>query len=143
MSNGGRMLEMWGLSVAVVAALATPGRAEDATDAVVRGVITVDGTAAAGEAQITFLADGSVAGSTGCNRFRGRAAQPEDRLLLDGPLAGTRMACDSALMQQEDAILSILAAGPRVGYSLLRDEVTLSAEDGRTLVLGPRGPAVQ
>ena len=50
---------------------------------------------------------------------------------------------DGALMQQEVAILSILAAGPRVGYSLLRDEVTLSAEDGRTLVLGPRRPADQ
>jgi putative lipoprotein len=49
---------------------------------------------------IGFLPDGSVAGDSGCNRFKG-SYQAMGPALQFGPLAGTRRACPEALMHQE------------------------------------------
>jgi heat shock protein HslJ len=67
--------------------------------------VATDGQAAS----IAFTLDGKVSGSTGCNRFMGGFALTGETLTF-GPLAGTRMACPEALMQQESRMFELLAA---------------------------------
>ncbi|MCH5376977.1 MAG: META domain-containing protein, partial [Planctomycetes bacterium] len=63
----------------------------------------VDGDVAIGETEITFGPDGSVTGTTGCNRFNGQGAMRDGVLVIGEPLATTRMACPGgALSSQED-----------------------------------------
>jgi heat shock protein HslJ len=69
----------------------------------------VNGEPTVGETAITFGRDGSVSGSTGCNRFTGRGVMDGATLVIEGPLATTRMACPGeALTTQEDRILAAL-----------------------------------
>lgn len=46
-------------------------------------------------------ADGKVTGTGGCNRYMGTATVRGDAITL-GPMAGTRMACTPAVMDQEN-----------------------------------------
>lgn len=55
-----------------------------------------------------FLADGRLAGSTGCNRIIG-AYRTEDAQLTLTPAGTTMMACSEALMVQESKLLDLLA----------------------------------
>ncbi len=56
---------------------------------------------------LEISADGVVTGSGGCNRLRGQAAISGARLIF-GAIAGTRMACPPAIMDQESKFLSAL-----------------------------------
>jgi putative lipoprotein len=58
------------------------------------------------------LADGRVAGSSGCNRFTGKGTLSGGKVEI-GLLATTRMACPPAVMNQEDKFLKALAASRR------------------------------
>ena len=60
-------------------------------------------------ATLLFLADGRLAGSTGCNRLIGSYRSSETALSLQTPGA-TRMACAPALMHQEQRLLELLPA---------------------------------
>jgi len=53
---------------------------------------------------------GKVTGSAGCNRyFGGYTSGPEDRLVLDGKMGSTQMACAQAIASQEHRYLILLA----------------------------------
>lgn len=58
---------------------------------------------------IEIAADGTVSGSGGCNRFHGKATIEGERIQF-GPLAGTRMACTPAAMDQEHKFHQALSA---------------------------------
>lgn len=49
---------------------------------------------------LQFMEQGGVAGDTGCNRYRG-SAEISGTNISFGPMAGTRKACASSLMDQE------------------------------------------
>lgn len=81
--------------------------------------------------RITF-AEGTVAGDAGCNSFRGQYVA-EGRSLTVGPLASTKKMClDSAVMAQEQALLTALA--DTAGYRLEGSRLTLLRPDGGTSV---------
>lgn len=57
----------------------------------------------------TIAFEGStVSGSDGCNDFTGSYDISSGNMIEIGPLASTRKACDPAVMEQADIILSIL-----------------------------------
>jgi heat shock protein HslJ len=61
-----------------------------------------------GSPWLRFAKDGSIAGTTGCNRFFGRFEGTAPTLTV-GPLATTRMACDAPAAAQEQALLRVLS----------------------------------
>jgi heat shock protein HslJ len=64
--------------------------------------------AVVGAPRLRLAADGSLSGTTGCNRFVGRYELAGTALTI-GPLATTRMACDEPATRQEHALLRVLA----------------------------------
>jgi heat shock protein HslJ len=58
-------------------------------------------------------ADGTLQASYGCNSGEGTATIINGRLVVSG-LSRTAMGCDPALMQQDDAIVAMLLAGPTI-----------------------------
>jgi len=98
---------------------------------------TVDGDPAVGETEISFGADGSISGTTGCNRFNGRGAMDDGALVIDGPLATTRMACPGeAMTMQEDRILAALQGRLSIAFDPFSQSLQLVNEDaGVTLRL--------
>lgn len=77
-------------------------------------------------ASLAFTED-SVAGTTGCNSFRGSLRLAEQTLTF-GPLATTRMACEPPRMDQEMRFLGALAATRR--FERRGDALTFLGEDG-------------
>ncbi|WP_322994156.1 META domain-containing protein [Castellaniella sp.] len=57
--------------------------------------------------EMTLESDGRISGSGGCNRIMGQGKLDGETLTI-GPLAGTRMACPPAVMEQEDRFLKTL-----------------------------------
>ena len=57
---------------------------------------------------LQFLEQGTVAGDTGCNRYRG-SAEISGASISFGPMAGTRKACVPALMDQEKRFYQTIA----------------------------------
>jgi heat shock protein HslJ len=64
--------------------------------------------AVVGAPRLRLAADGSLSGTTGCNRFVGRYELAGTALTI-GPLATTRMACDEPVTRQEHALLRVLS----------------------------------
>ncbi|MCU0984370.1 MAG: META domain-containing protein [Acetobacteraceae bacterium] len=87
-------------------------------------------------ASLEIGADGAVSGSTGCNRFRGRAEIGTGTLTFS-PLATTRMACPGPAMEQERRFLEALAASRR--YRVEAGMLTLLGADGGALARFRRG----
>lgn len=72
-------------------------------------IVSVNGAPAIGQPKIALGADGTMAGNTGCNSFTGSARFENAMLVVEAPLAVTRMACpDDGLARQEAAILQLL-----------------------------------
>ena len=89
-------------------------------------IVEVAGFAVEGDAEMGFRPDGSLYGSTGCNRFQGEVSFEGNRVDLAGPLAVTRMACLGArLDSQERDILQTLESGPTLRFDPLADEMLL------------------
>ena len=57
--------------------------------------------------ELTLESDGQISGSGGCNRIMGQGKLEGDSLTI-GPLAGTRMACPPAVMEQEARFMKAL-----------------------------------
>lgn len=57
---------------------------------------------------IEFTDDGRIVGSTGCNRYFG-SVEIDGSMITMGPLAGTRMACAEALMDQESRFFQAMS----------------------------------
>ena len=104
------------LTLAVIAGIgaSTPGLAQ--TDLTGSTWIAEDimGAGVIDRAQSTLqpLPDGRVAGSGGCNRFTGKGVISGGQVEI-GLLATTRMACPSAVMNQEAKYLKALASSKR------------------------------
>jgi heat shock protein HslJ len=88
-------------------------------------------------ATISFLADGAVAGSTGCNRFMGSGELAPGAVAF-GPLATTMMMCPDPAMVQERRILAAL--GSAATWSIVDDVLRLADRDGATVLEAHRRP---
>jgi heat shock protein HslJ len=62
---------------------------------------------------LVFDGEGRVSGNGGCNRYTGSYTYDDGELTF-GPLAGTKMMCPEAVMDQEDRFLEALDAVDRV-----------------------------
>lgn len=85
---------------------------------------------------LSVTPDGAVSGRAGCNRYAG-TADLDAGVMIFGPLAVTRMACDVRTMELEDAYLAALAEV--TGFVVGGDGgLWLNREDGSVAVcLGP------
>jgi putative lipoprotein len=77
------------------------------------------------KSRLEVLAEGRISGNSGCNSFGG-AGQLRDGAVKIGMLAGTRMACPPAIMDQERKFLAALGKAVRYeatsnGRLVLRD----------------------
>jgi heat shock protein HslJ len=81
-------------------------------------------------ATATFI-DGSVAGSTGCNRYHARCRVDEDRLAVE-TIAMTMMACDPERSAVERAFMSALEAA--VTYAVASDTLDMADASGRVVL---------
>jgi heat shock protein HslJ len=81
---------------------------------------------------VRFDVDGTVTGTTGCNRYAGRYTLDGDELALS-PLATTRMMCADDVMEQEMAYLGAL---PWVAAARVVDaDLLLTDLDGAPVVV--------
>lgn len=80
-------------------------------------------------APITASFDGEVvAGSAGCNQYNGGYVVDGLAIALEGPIAATRMACETAIMDQETTYLAALAGATR--FSMSGDTLTIETGSG-------------
>lgn len=75
--------------------------------------------------------DGRVSGSSGCNRFQGPFTL-EGGVLQIGPLATTRMACDEAVMTQEQEFLRALESAAK--WDIVRGMLDVHRADGERVL---------
>ena len=94
--------------------------------------ITVDGTAreVLGPVKIAVTAD-TISVMTPCNGMSGPVTYSESTLTV-GALAATKMACEPALMEQDQVIADALAANPT--WQLSGEQLTLTG--GGTVIAG-------
>jgi heat shock protein HslJ len=78
-----------------------------------------------------FGADGTLTGNDGCNNYNSTYTTDGDKIGI-GPVATTRMACDQAVMDQEQAYL--IALSKAATYTLGKDSLELRDADGALLV---------
>jgi heat shock protein HslJ len=76
--------------------------------------------------------DGSVSGSTGCNRMTGTAQVAGDKVTF-GPLATTRMACEPDIAEIERAVLNVLSG--ETTFTVDGDRARVMQADGDGLGL--------
>lgn len=84
---------------------------------------------------VVSFEDGMILIEAGCNSQRGGFEIDEDGSLVAGQLAATMMACDEALMAQDQLLAEIVADGPTV--TLDEDQMTLTT-DSTTVALTER-----
>lgn len=87
------------------------------------------GVVAGSEPQINFAEDGTINGTTGCNRFFGRYTQDGGALQISGT-GMTRMACMAdGVMEQETAFAAILQGTAQLDTEA-NERITLRGENG-------------
>jgi putative lipoprotein len=84
-------------------------------------------------AVIEIATDGKVTGSSGCNRISGRATVAGAQMSF-GPIISTKMACASAIMDQESLFLSALADTRLWRIDETRDKLILVDAHGVTVL---------
>jgi heat shock protein HslJ/uncharacterized protein YraI len=98
-------------------------------------ILSVDGVAAQGTAEMTIGDEGELAGTVGCNRFSGEGRYAEGVLEITRPFAATRMACvDPAIAAQEQAMLSLLQGSVETNYDPYVQELALFGNDHRAVL---------
>ncbi|WP_135506436.1 META domain-containing protein [Roseovarius aestuariivivens] len=123
-------------TVATLALTLTLGQAAQAETREWR-IDTVNGSPAQGEAGLRLSDEGALSGKTGCNGFMGTAFFADGLLLVDEPLATTRMACPGAeVTAQEDAVLRVLSGAVAVAFNPVSGAMTLTKE-GDSMMLVP------
>lgn len=91
---------------------------------------SVSSPVAEGTVTVT-ISDGRLTGKA-CNTFRGDVTAADGGFQA-GPLASTRMACESEeLTAQETTVLTTLQAA--TGYTITGNELTITADDGTGLI---------
>lgn len=100
-------------------------------------VLAVNDQAPVAEAFITFAPDGSVFGTTGCNRFSTRGLFNGNAVLINGPVMMTKMACPgNGVSDQEKAILAGLKGQIDLVFDPFARQLVLSnAKTGVTMRL--------
>lgn len=83
---------------------------------------------------LEFRDDGAVSGSGGCNRFAGRADIEGDAIHF-GPIAGTKMMCPPASMDQEMKFFAALAQAASWRIDQQTRKLTLFDAENRALVV--------
>ncbi len=78
--------------------------------------------------RIEFTGD-RISGRAGCNRFNGTYSRRDDRTIVVGALATTRMACPEPQMEHERAVLEMFTLPVRLSYSV-PGTITLGNELG-------------
>jgi putative lipoprotein len=86
------------------------------------------------QSTIEIASDGKITGSSGCNRFSGKAAITGDKISC-GPLAATKMACAPAVMDQENKFLRALADARRWMIDEKRGKLILFDAGNREILL--------
>lgn len=84
------------------------------------------------------FADGRISARAGCNTVFGGYAVRVGRLVVDGPLASTLMACSPELSAQDEWLAGFLASGPAV--ALDGDVLRLSDEEVVLVLVPERTP---
>jgi heat shock protein HslJ len=79
------------------------------------------------------FSDGRLSANAGCNTLGAPATIEDGALVPTGPLATTEMACEPALMAQDEWLAALLGAGPTV--RLDGDELTLDGGDAGSITL--------
>lgn len=82
--------------------------------------------------ELTIAADGSVSGSTGCNRMTGSATVTATAITF-APLGVTMMACPEDIADVERQVLTVLDG--EVAYTVDAATMTLRKPDGNGLIL--------
>lgn len=118
----------------------TPDRPVEGTTWIVTSLVTPSAvsTSTALETsapELTIAADGSVTGSTGCNRMTGNA-EVADTTVTFTPMAATMMACPEDVAEIERHVLAVLDG--EVTYTVDADTLTLRKPDGTGLILTAR-----
>jgi heat shock protein HslJ len=80
---------------------------------------------------LSLGAEGKVTGMGGCNRYMGQATLKGDTISF-GPMAGTRMACSPAIMDQENKFHAALETVR--SWSIARGKLLLSDESGNIVL---------
>lgn len=103
------------------------------------GVVSINGEPPVAQAFLAFAPDGSLSGSTGCNRFRMQGIFDAGAVRIDGPAMMTKVACpDGAIDRQEKTILAGLQGRIALEFDPFTQEITLdNAEAGVTMRLAP------
>ena len=76
--------------------------------------------------------DGQVSGSSGCNRFHG-SFKVDGKMLAIGSLATTRMACEEAVMAQEQEFLRALQSAET--WAIVRGMLDVHRGDGERVLM--------
>ncbi|MEW9922295.1 META domain-containing protein [Marimonas sp. MJW-29] len=96
-------------------------------------VMALNGEASVGPATFQVAFDGSFSGTTGCNSFQGKAVFEDGAIVVEGPVAMTKMACPgNRLAAQEDGFGDLLGGRMSVAFNPISDVLTLS--NGETTV---------
>ena len=126
-----------GVELSFEAQVPTPDASLTGTTWVLESLVA-GGTASSGvsstvgtEATLTISDDGTASGSGGCNQFDGALEIDGDRLVLS-EYVETDMACEPAVMDQDDAVLAVLSGGST--WSIDGDVLSLQLDDGSGLV---------
>lgn len=80
-----------------------------------------------------FAADGTVAGSAGCNRYSGTYTVSGGNITFSTQLAMTMMMCEQPVMDQESAYMQAL--GEAKAFAVKGDQLTLFGGDGTGLAV--------
>lgn len=96
-------------------------------------IVGLNGSAPVDAPEVRFSEDGAFSGTTGCNSFQGQARFEGNELLVEGPVATTRMACPGdAMTAQDDMIIAVFSGHMTVSFDPLLDVLRLS--NGETVL---------
>lgn len=103
------------------------------------GVTEINGELPVAQAFFTFMPDGTVSGSTGCNRFSARGELDGTAVVIGGPAIMTKMACPGAAVDnQEKTIMRALQGRIELVFDPFGNAITLNnADAGVTMRLSP------
>lgn len=123
------------VGLALLCALPLPARA----DAALQGRWLAEDIGGGGvvdrvQTALEIGADGRVSGSGGCNRIFG-TVRIDGQAIAFGQMGSTKMACEGAVMMQEQRFLAALAQARRWRIDAPRRKLILSDEAGSVLVV--------
>jgi heat shock protein HslJ len=78
-----------------------------------------------------FTTDGKVSGSAGCNQYAGKYTTSGSSITFDPSIMSTAMACEQAVMDQEQVYLKMLVEAKT--YKVKGDQLTFFGADNKVL----------